>query len=84
MSPNKTFVFKPEVEYTGAPGRPKICVTKDQLSLNSKTICEYTGFGGQCTAQKLSFISSQFSERVKTKRPWQGMGKQGRLFVAQH
>ena len=24
--------FQPEVEYTGAPGRPKICVTKDQLS----------------------------------------------------
>ena len=26
------FSFQPEVEYTGAPGRPKICVTKDQLS----------------------------------------------------
>ena len=24
--------FQPEVEYTGAQGRPKICVTKDQLS----------------------------------------------------
>ena len=28
----QNFSFQPEVEYTGAPGRPTICVTKHQLS----------------------------------------------------
>ena len=29
---SKQLFFQPEVEYTGAPGRPTICIIKDQLS----------------------------------------------------
>ena len=28
----ENFSFQPNVEYTGDPGRPKICVSKEQLS----------------------------------------------------